>query len=331
MCHRKSENLRISFFLITLTSTPEDSRQWRLPTSRCWLSRWRSDIGSKQFRATRPEAAEKTEKSSILRKLNYRKTVGKLSNITSCVPRQIPGVACASVMDNLEKIKGLVLGVSKVKVSLRSSLLSRGILFAVNKKWISNQTHEVLCLPVMTSPLSHRPSDIHKSGREKMNNFRCVQSMYARTSLYSEHNHTTFLTKNLAGKFSVEQKVAATAWSVAFDFVKNSRIFPKQFDLDPPTKRTTRYWRQKLLDTDNHASDRPNTCRCGKRCLEVSEWKSFHFQMMFKWWARFVKDIRAKNVKIRETTFLYHVFCQLLYDYVPDRRMEIYVQLSSGN
>lgn len=62
--------------------------------------------------------------------------------------------------------------------------------------------------------------------------------------------------------FTIEQKVNVVAWAIAYkNCEKSVRLFAETYHVDPPSVRTIRYWRDKLLETGSLVQDRERTGR----------------------------------------------------------------------
>lgn len=61
--------------------------------------------------------------------------------------------------------------------------------------------------------------------------------------------------------YSVEEKVFAAAWAIAFNCEESARLFTDKFDKKAPSPRTILYWKKKLVETGSLACDRPRSGR----------------------------------------------------------------------
>ena len=63
-------------------------------------------------------------------------------------------------------------------------------------------------------------------------------------------------------EYTIEEKVTATAFAIAFENAEESRRrFVEKFNKEAPPRRTVLFWKAKLLETGNLIKDRPKSGR----------------------------------------------------------------------
>ena len=70
------------------------------------------------------------------------------------------------------------------------------------------------------------------------------------------------VSKFVVMEYTIQEKVMATSWALAFENIEESRrLFTQKHNKEAPPNRTIAYWKKKLLETGSLSHDRPRSGR----------------------------------------------------------------------